>query len=107
MDINCELSLTNSGVIDLINEKKAAGESITKAEVGEVFDKMSQMVPLKRIGEPEEFGYLVAFLSSEFANYINGTNIPITPIPTERLPSKIHRILIGLYLFNFDMFNLF
>jgi hypothetical protein len=29
--------LTNSGVIDLINEKKAAGESITKDEVMEVF----------------------------------------------------------------------
>jgi hypothetical protein len=31
--------LKNSGVMDLINEKKAAGESITKAEVGEVFDE--------------------------------------------------------------------
>ena len=29
--------LTNSGVIDLINEKKAAGESITKDEVMEIF----------------------------------------------------------------------
>ena len=38
---------------------------------------MSDMVPMKRIGEPEEFGYLVAFLSSGYANYINGVNIPI------------------------------
>ena len=45
--------------------------------IEEVFDKMSEMVPLKRIGKPEEFGYLVAFLSSEYADYINGTNIPI------------------------------
>ena len=32
--------LTNSGVMDLINEKKKTGESITKAEVGEIFDDM-------------------------------------------------------------------
>ena len=38
---------------------------------------MSEMVPLKRIGEPEEFGYLVAFLASDYADYINGANIPI------------------------------
>ena len=35
------------------------------------------MVPLKRIGDPDEFGYLVAFLVSDYANYINGVNIPI------------------------------
>ena len=32
--------LNNSGVMDLINEKKKTGESITKAEVGEIFDEM-------------------------------------------------------------------
>jgi len=32
--------LTNSGVMDLINQKKKTGESITKAEVGEIFDDM-------------------------------------------------------------------
>jgi 3-oxoacyl-[acyl-carrier protein] reductase len=48
-----------------------------KVEINEVFKTMSEMVPLKRIGEPEEFGYLVAFLSSEYADYINGANIPI------------------------------
>ena len=42
-----------------------------------MFEKMSEMVPLKRIGEPEEFGYLIAFLSSEYSSYINGINIPI------------------------------
>jgi len=64
----------NTERLNQLNSEKAKKFNI---EVGEVFDKMSQMVPLKRIGEPEEFGYLVAFLSSEFANYINGTNIPI------------------------------
>ena len=57
-----------------LNSEKARKFNI---ETNEVFQKMSEMVPMKRIGEPEEFGYLVAFLSSEYANYINGVNIPI------------------------------
>ena len=52
-----------------LNSEKAKKFNI---ETNEVFQKMSEMVPMKRIGEPEEFGYLVAFLSSEYANYING-----------------------------------
>jgi len=36
-----------------------------------------EQVPMKRIGKPEEYGYLVAFLASDHAAYINGTNIPI------------------------------
>ena len=38
---------------------------------------MRDQVPLGRIGKPEEFGYLISFLSSEYASYINGANIPI------------------------------
>lgn len=34
-------------------------------------------VPAKRLGRPEEFGDLVAFLASERAAYVNGTTIPI------------------------------
>ena len=34
-------------------------------------------VPAKRLGLPEEFGDLVAFLASERAAYISGTAIPI------------------------------
>jgi 3-oxoacyl-[acyl-carrier protein] reductase len=34
-------------------------------------------VPAQRLGLPEEFGDLVAFLASDRAAYINGTNIPI------------------------------
>lgn len=38
---------------------------------------MESRVAVKRIGEPEEYGYLVAFLASNEAAYITGTNIPI------------------------------
>ena len=64
----------NTKRLNQLNSEKAKKFNI---KIEDVFDKMSEMVPLKRIGEPEEFGYLVAFLSSEFANYINGANIPI------------------------------
>ncbi len=38
---------------------------------------MESRVPVKRIGDPKEYGYLAAFLASEKAAYITGTNIPI------------------------------
>tara|TARA_B100000900_G_scaffold406143_1_gene416738 strand:+ start:891 stop:1676 length:786 start_codon:yes stop_codon:yes gene_type:complete len=64
----------NTERLNQLNSEKAKKFNI---RVEDVFDKMSEMVPLKRIGEPKEFAYLIAFLSSEYANYINGINIPI------------------------------
>ena len=46
-------------------------------DVGELYDTMRNQVPLGRIGKPEEFGYVITFLASEYASYINGANIPI------------------------------
>ena len=46
-------------------------------KIDDLFDSMKEQVPLKRIGKPEEFGYLVSFLASDYASYINGSNIPI------------------------------
>lgn len=34
-------------------------------------------IPMKRFGQPEEYGHLVAFLASEYANYLTGTSIPL------------------------------
>ena len=48
-----------------------------KINTDEVRKAMEEMVPMKRIGNPEEYGYLVAFLSSNFSSYITGANIPI------------------------------
>jgi len=64
----------NTERLNQLNKEKAKKFNI---KTSEVFEKMSEMVPLKRIGEPEEFGYLIAFLSSEYSSYINGVNIPI------------------------------
>ena len=38
---------------------------------------MGQSTPMKRIGEPEEFAALVAFLCSARASYITGTVIQV------------------------------
>ena len=64
----------NTERLNQLNSEKAKKFNVSAEQV---FDKMSEMVPLKRIGEPKEFGYLVAFLSSNYADYINGINIPI------------------------------
>ncbi|MGB3151100.1 MAG: SDR family oxidoreductase [Maribacter sp.] len=57
-----------------LNAKKAKQLNIPESEVRK---EMESRVPLKRIGDPEEYGFLVAFLASEKAAYITGTNIPI------------------------------
>ncbi|WP_222984920.1 SDR family oxidoreductase [Flagellimonas meishanensis] len=57
-----------------LNEKKAEKMGIFPHEVRTA---MESQVPVKRIGKPEEYGYLVAFLASDKAAYINGANIPI------------------------------
>jgi 3-oxoacyl-[acyl-carrier protein] reductase len=43
----------------------------------EIKDTKEGQIPMKRFGKPKEYGHLVAFLASEYASYITGTNIPI------------------------------
>jgi len=43
----------------------------------EALNKMTNNIPLKRLGKPEEFGALVAFLASQQAAFITGTSIQI------------------------------
>lgn len=38
---------------------------------------MTQEIPAGRLGKPDEFGYLVTFLASDYSAYITGTNISI------------------------------
>jgi len=60
--------------IEQLNAKKAQQLGIPQADVRA---EMESRVPLKRIGHPQEYGYLVAFLASDRADYITGTQIPI------------------------------
>ena len=57
-----------------LNKEKSKSLNISEAEV---LDKMKSLVPASRLGRPEEYGYLVSFLSSDNAAYINGASIPI------------------------------
>lgn len=40
-------------------------------------EQAADRIPMKRFGRPEEYGYLAAFLASEYAAYITGSSIPI------------------------------
>jgi len=57
----------------LIAEEAASG----KFTVEEIKQKREAHVPMKRLGKPEEYGHLVAFLASEYAAYLTGANIPL------------------------------
>ncbi|MFT6934427.1 MAG: 3-oxoacyl-[acyl-carrier protein] reductase [Maribacter sp.] len=57
-----------------LNAKKADQLGVSEDDV---LADMQSKVPVKRIGDPEEYGYLVAFLASDKAAYITGTQIPI------------------------------
>ncbi len=43
----------------------------------EALGALSAAIPARRLGVPEEIGYLAAFLASDFASYINGALIPV------------------------------
>jgi 3-oxoacyl-[acyl-carrier protein] reductase len=43
----------------------------------EIFNRWIKTIPLGRLAEPEETASAVAFLASESASYINGTDIPV------------------------------
>ena len=57
-----------------LNAQKAVKLGIQPEKVR---SNMEEQVPMKRIGKPEEYGFLVTFLASDRASYITGTNIPI------------------------------
>ena len=78
---NNDITINNilTGYFDTERLKELNSEKAKKfnVEIDKLYETMRQQVPLKRIGDPEEFGFLVAFLASEQASYINGANIPI------------------------------
>jgi glucose 1-dehydrogenase len=44
-------------------------------ETQEAYDKLLQIIPYKRIGEPQDIGKCAVWLASDAADYINGTTI--------------------------------
>lgn len=60
--------------LDELSATQAKNSGVTREKILEGY---SANVPLRRIGKPEEFAAMVAFLASERASYINGCSIPV------------------------------
>jgi 3-oxoacyl-[acyl-carrier protein] reductase len=59
---------------DYVISSKAKAGNITEEEV---LKQLVAEIPAGRIGQPDEFGAVVAFLCSPAAAYINGINLPV------------------------------
>jgi 3-oxoacyl-[acyl-carrier protein] reductase len=64
----------NTDRLDYFVSKQAAEQSVDKETQ---YNKAAAAIPAGRIGEPAEFGAVVAFLCSPAASYINGINLPV------------------------------
>jgi len=60
--------------IDEILEHRS---ELTGMPVEELRKELESGIPLGRLGKPREVGYVVAFLISKYASYINGASIPV------------------------------
>jgi 3-oxoacyl-[acyl-carrier protein] reductase len=48
-----------------------------KGDPDEVRARQSELIPLRRYGEPQEFGRVAAFLLSPAASFVTGGMIPV------------------------------
>lgn len=65
---------TKTARADYVIQKNAEKNGKTKEQV---LEELEAAIPTGRIGRPEEFGAVVAFLASPAASYINGINMPV------------------------------
>ena len=54
------------------NQAKSEAKSFEEIKL-----KRIDAVPIHRLGHPKEYGYLVAFLSSQYASFLTGASIPL------------------------------
>jgi acetoacetyl-CoA reductase len=50
---------------------------MTKAIAPDILDSITQTIPMRRMGEPEEIAQAVAWLADERTTYVTGANIPV------------------------------
>jgi 3-oxoacyl-[acyl-carrier protein] reductase len=65
---------TRTQRVDDLAERNAALRGTTPAAERAAWE---QQIPMGRLGEPREFGAMVAFLASERASYTTGASIPV------------------------------
>lgn len=67
------------GLTNTMRYKKliANTSATTNQTTSEVDQQLISTIPLKRIGEAEEIGNVIAFLASPAASYVSGTSIPV------------------------------
>ncbi|HLY63419.1 MAG TPA: SDR family oxidoreductase [Terriglobia bacterium] len=65
---------TQTARLDQLAEKIAQAEGVTPDQIRQ---RWASQIPLKRLGQPEEFANLVVFLASERASYITGASIAV------------------------------
>ncbi len=65
---------TQTARLDELASKLARAEGVDPKQIHE---RWASQVPLRRLGQPEEFANLVVFLASERASYITGVSIAV------------------------------
>lgn len=60
-----------------LNELIKHVADISKNEIKAVQKQMTESIPMKRFGKPEEIANMIAFLASPAASYVNGVNIAV------------------------------
>jgi len=65
---------TRTDRVDQLNAARAASEGATREEIQR---RIEAQIPMRRLGEPREFGAMVAFLASERASYVTAQSIAV------------------------------
>lgn len=78
-----EFGITVNNILPGATETERLGSIIqnksskTGKEIDSVKEEMLSEIPMKRFGKPEEPAYAAAFIASDFAAYITGTNFVV------------------------------
>jgi NAD(P)-dependent dehydrogenase (short-subunit alcohol dehydrogenase family) len=78
-DAGSIVAITSRSVVEVIDDL-VLSNAVRRAEYDSYDEGLADWgegVPLGRMGQPEELGDVVAFLSSERASYVTGTSLPI------------------------------
>lgn len=63
------------GIVTPGASKPLAGRGMTQEQMEEMVVRFTELIPMKRFGQPAEIGAAAVFLASEAASYITGTSL--------------------------------